>query len=180
MVASKLTLALFALVGQATVALAGVERPPQFVVMAFDNCSELERWQELSEFAADLNRDAARVHFTFFVSASNFIPDARRGSYEGPGARRGTSRINFGGSAQDVRKRIEYASALYRDGHEIASHAVGHFNGASWSASEWGKEFRAFGSILDNAVAHRDVAEPRAPEFSARQIAGFRAPYLAT
>ena len=30
---------------------AGVDRPPQFIVMAFDNCTELERWQELTDFA---------------------------------------------------------------------------------------------------------------------------------
>ena len=35
---------------------AGVDRPPQFIVMAFDNCTELERWQELTDFAAEMNR----------------------------------------------------------------------------------------------------------------------------
>jgi 2,3-bisphosphoglycerate-dependent phosphoglycerate mutase len=36
------------------------DRPPQFVAIAFDNCTELERWQELSDFAAELNKDDAR------------------------------------------------------------------------------------------------------------------------
>ena len=39
---------------------------------------------------------------------------------------------------------------LYRNGHEIASHAVGHFNGAAWSSADWDKEFRAFGEIVTN------------------------------
>jgi hypothetical protein len=52
--------------------------------MAFDNCTELERWQELTDFAAEMNRDGDRVHFTFFVSGINFIADGKRNLYEGP------------------------------------------------------------------------------------------------
>ena len=33
-----------------------VERPPQYVAIAFDNCTELERWQEWTDFAAEMNR----------------------------------------------------------------------------------------------------------------------------
>jgi len=36
---------------------AQVERPPQFVMLAFDNCTELEHWQHLAAFAAEMNRD---------------------------------------------------------------------------------------------------------------------------
>src|SRR6267142_3842141 len=104
------------------------ERPPQFVVMAFDNCTELERWQELSDFATEMNRDGDRLHFTFFVSGINFIEDASRAAYEGPHQKRGASRINFGGSADEVGRRVDYVNALARSGHEIASHAVGHFD----------------------------------------------------
>src|SRR5882672_3533582 len=136
-----------------------VERPPQFVTMAFDNCTELERWQELTDFAAEMNKDAARLHFTFFVSGINFIEDAQRNVYEAPHQRRGTSRINFGGSADDVRRRVAYVSALARAGHEIASHAVGHFSGAAWSAGDWDKEFRAFDGILRNIAPDLARAE---------------------
>ncbi len=48
-----------------------VDRPPQFVAIAFDNCTEIERWQELSDLAGELNRDGERIHFTFFVSGIN-------------------------------------------------------------------------------------------------------------
>ena len=57
---------------------AQVERPPQFVMLAFDNCSELERWRDLADFAADMNRDGPRLHFTFFVSGVNFNEDGNR------------------------------------------------------------------------------------------------------
>ena len=158
-------------------AQAGVERPPQFVVMAFDNCTELERWQELTDFAAEMNEDGERLRFTFFVSGINFIADARRNIYEGPHQRRGSSRINFGGSAEDVRKRVDYVNALHASGHEIASHAVGHFNGGGWSTTDWGKEFQAFDDILDKVGPNNGVDSKLA--FESKQVVGFRAPYLA-
>ena len=80
-----------------------VERPPQFVEIAFDNCTELERWKELSDFAAAMNKDGDQLHFTFFVSGVNFIADANRNLYQAPGHSRGTSNIGFGGTADEVR-----------------------------------------------------------------------------
>jgi len=164
--------------GAGTPSRAGVDRPPQFIVMAFDNCTELERWQELTDFAAELNRDGDRVHFTFFVSGSNFIADGRRSIYEGPHQRRGYSRISFGGSREQVRRRVEYVNALYRSGHEIASHAVGHFNGAAWSVGDWEKEFRAFNDVLKNVGPNNGIADSKFA-FAVADVVGFRAPYLA-
>jgi hypothetical protein len=157
---------------------AGVDRPPQFIVMAFDNCTELERWQELTDFAADLNEDGDRIHFTFFVSGINFITDASRAIYEGPHQRRGYSRINFGGTPEQVRKRVNYVNELYHSGHEIASHAVGHFNGAAWSAGDWNKEFRSFADIVRNVGPNNGLAHARLA-FAPTDVVGFRAPYLA-
>ncbi len=157
-----------------------VERPPQFVMLAFDNCTELERWQDLSRFAAEMNRDRDRLHFTFFVSGVNLIEDGRRGVYQGPGARRGYSRINFGGSAEDVARRVAYVNALYAQGHEIASHANGHFDGAHWSAAQWEQELATWRAIAANggpALAREASATLDVP---ADKIVGFRAPYLAT
>ena len=107
MTARALIAALGLLLTHAMPVRAGVDRPPQFVVMAFDNCTELERWQELTDFAAEMNRDGDRVHFTFFVSGINFIADGKRNLYEGPHQRRGYSRISFGGSPEQVRKRVD-------------------------------------------------------------------------
>jgi hypothetical protein len=159
-------------------ARAGVDRPPQFIVMAFDNCTELERWQELTDFAAEMNKDGDRLHFTFFVSGINFIADANRTIYEGPHARRGYSRINFGGSADDVRRRVDYVNNLYHSGHEIASHAVGHFNGASWSVGDWDKEFHSWGDLV-NKVGPNNALAGMKLDFAASEVIGFRAPYLA-
>ena len=88
------------------------------------------------------------------------------------------SRINFGGSAEAVRRRIDYVNALHGNGHEIASHAVGHFNGAAWSSGDWDKEFRAFGDIVNNVGPNNALADSRLA-FSGSDVIGFRAPYLA-
>jgi peptidoglycan/xylan/chitin deacetylase (PgdA/CDA1 family) len=157
-----------------------VERPPQFVMLAFDNCTELERWRDLADFAAEMNRDGPRLHFTFFVSGVNFIEDGNRSVYQGPGQRRGYSRINFGGPAEDVGRRVAYVNALYAQGHEIASHAIGHFNGAHWSAAQWEQEFATYRDIVANGAAFVARAATATLDVSPAKIVGFRAPYLAT
>jgi hypothetical protein len=160
--------------------VAQIERPPQFVMLAFDNCTELERWQDLGDFAAEMNSGGTRLHFTFFVSGVNFIEDANRSVYQGSGQRLGYSRINFGGSAEDVGKRVAYVNALYAQGHEIASHANGHFNGAHWSAAQWEQEFSTYRAIVANGGSFVARAAAATLDVPPEKIVGFRAPYLAT
>jgi peptidoglycan/xylan/chitin deacetylase (PgdA/CDA1 family) len=170
----------FVFSGAVSVAQAETDRPPQFIAIAFDNCTELERWQELSDFAADMNRDGDRVHFTFFVSAVNFIAQQNRHVYEGPRQPRGASSINFGGTPDDVKRRVAYVNALHAAGHEIASHAVGHFDGRSWSQAEWDREFRSFDAVLNNIPQSNGFDAGVTLTFPATDVVGFRAPYLAT
>ncbi|MBI4273534.1 MAG: polysaccharide deacetylase family protein [Rhizobiales bacterium] len=158
-------------------ARAGVERPPQFIIMAFDNCTELERWKEFSDFSAEMNKAGDRVHFTFFVSGTNFVANERRQIYQGPRQQRGYSSINFGGPADDVRQRIAYINDMRKRGHEIASHAVGHFDGRAWSKAEWSQEFHAYNEIFSNIAKINDL--PSGFDFPASEVVGFRAPYLA-
>jgi peptidoglycan/xylan/chitin deacetylase (PgdA/CDA1 family) len=157
-----------------------VERPPQFVIMAFDNCTELERWKELSEFAADMNGSGKPLHFTFFVSGINFIADDKASVYQAPNGRRGVSQIGFGGTPDDVAQRVAYINDLYRNGHEIASHAVGHFDGRGWSAAEWEREFVSFRDVLANVAANNGLDNSVKFAFAPSEVIGFRAPYLAT
>lgn len=156
-----------------------VDRPPQFVAIAFDNCTELDRWQEWTDFAAELNRGGERIRFTFFVSGINFLANGNRHLYQAPGQPRGTSRINFGGSAEDVRRRVAFMNTLYRGGHEIASHAVGHFDGRSWPQAAWTAEFAAFDSLVRNVAVNNALAGGEGFAFEPKDIVGFRAPYLA-
>jgi peptidoglycan/xylan/chitin deacetylase (PgdA/CDA1 family) len=157
-----------------------VDRPPQYIAIAFDNCTELERWKEWSDFAANMNRDGDRVHFTFFVSGVNFIADNSKAIYEAPHERRGYSRINFGGTLEDVRGRILYINELRQRGHDIASHAVGHFDGRHWSAADWKREFEAFDQAFGKVAANNALPADAGFNFPLTDITGFRAPYLAT
>jgi len=157
-----------------------VERPPQFVIMAFDNCTELDRWKELSEFAAGMNESGKPLHFTFFVSGINFIADDNAALYQPPNRPRGVSQIGFGGTADDVAQRVGYINDLYRNGHEIASHAVGHFDGRGWSAAEWAHEFSSFREILTNVAANNELDSSVKFAFPPSEVIGFRAPYLST
>jgi hypothetical protein len=45
---------------------------------------EPERWQELADFAVEMDSNGKRIHFTFFLSGINFIADANRMLYRGP------------------------------------------------------------------------------------------------
>jgi len=118
------------------------DRPPQFITMAFDNCTELERWRELTDFAAAMNASGKNLHFTFFVSGVNFIAD------------------------------------LYRHGHEIASHAVGHFSGRNWSAADWAKELQSFRDVLAKVGPDNGLGSDVKFAFPPSAVIGFRAPYL--
>src|SRR5436853_5521937 len=115
--------------GSISVACAAVERPPQFVLMAFDNCTELDRWESLTKFVNDMKAKNTPVAFTFFVSAVNFLADKNKDIYTGPHHARGKSNIDFGGSPADVGRRVAFINGLRALGSEIASHNVGHFDG---------------------------------------------------
>jgi hypothetical protein len=156
-----------------------LERPPQLIAIAFDNCTENERWHDWSDFAGEMNRGGERVGFTFFVSGINFLANAKKHIYQGPHQARGASRINFGGTQDDVRRRIAFINAMYRQGHEIASHAVGHFDGRRWSASEWSAEFNSFDGLVRNIASNNELAPEERLAFSPNEVVGFRAPYLA-
>ncbi len=156
-----------------------LERPPQYISIAFDNCTENERWQDWSDFAGEMNRDGERVRFTFFVSGINFLANARKHIYQGPHQTRGVSRINFGGTQDDVRRRIAFINAMYRQGHEIASHAVGHFDGKRWSASDWSAEFNSYDGLLKNIAGNNELSPEERLAFQPKDVVGFRAPYLA-
>lgn len=155
------------------------ERPPQFVAIAFDNCTELSRWKQLAEFSARLNAKTDTIHFTFFVSGINYLADEKRDLYQGPHERRGYSNINFGGSPQDIAERVRLINEMHAAGHEIASHAVGHFDGKHWSSADWAEEFKSYGRLVDR-VGENNGLEGAKFSFSSADIKGFRAPYLST
>jgi len=71
-----------------------------------------------------------------------------------------------------------FINALYAQGHEIASHAVGHFDGGRWSAAQWEQEFASYRDIFANAGDKARAATSRL-DVPFAKVVGFRAPYLA-
>jgi peptidoglycan/xylan/chitin deacetylase (PgdA/CDA1 family) len=157
-----------------------VERPPQFVAIAFDNCTEVSRWRELRDFAARLNEKNETIHFTFFVSGVGLLASDKRSLYEGPHQRRGYAMIPFGSNADDVKERVGLINEMQAAGHEIASHAIGHFDGRGWSAADWSREFSEYRGLIDNVAANNNLPDDVKFAFKGADIKGFRAPYLST
>ncbi len=150
-------------------------RPPQFVMFAFDNCTENERWQDLANFSSRMRELDKNIEFTFFLSGVNFIPNNKKMFYKGPNHPQGASNIGFGGSVEEVRLRSNFVHQLYLQGHELASHAVGHFSGLEWTQEDWLEELQNFKKIfLENfeLFGFKDASK------MASSIVGFRAPYL--
>jgi len=159
------------------------DRPPQFVMLAFDNCEELPTWTEVSNFLDEMHAiDKDSVHFTFFLSAVGLLTDQARMAYTDPMGHRGHSNIDFGGSEEDVLKRIAWVNKARAEGNEIGSHAVGHFSGKKWSADQWRHEFEQYDYILTHLseINHFNAEQAiRAKlSFAPKDLAGFRAPYL--
>ncbi len=154
-------------------ALAGVA--PQYIAFAFDGSKSLRMWQETLDFAREND-----VHFTFFVSGPNFIADEYAGYYKGPRHRAGRSDIGFGGSVEEVAARIAFVRRAYREGHEIASHANGHWDATNWSEDEWIDELKQFQDIMANTHRINGIPDnnPREWRRIVGSITGFRAPLL--
>lgn len=150
---------------------------PQYVLISFDNANGIAEWKRSRALAA---RTGAR--FTYFLSCVFLMPKQRRGEYRAPGHKAGRSNIGFAPSAEDVAQRLDQIWTARGEGHEIGSHACGHFDGKDWSEAEWLQELRAFRTTL--ADAYEANALPGEPAgwraFAAREIRGFRAPYLST
>ncbi len=65
--------------------------------------------------------------------------------------------INFGGTAEDIEKRVGFINEMHAAGHEIASHAVGHFDGRGWSAADWAQEFRNYRELVDHVAGNNGL-----------------------
>jgi hypothetical protein len=147
-----------------------VARPTQFVILAFDGSLNNAFWEESRAFARD-----AGVKFTYFISGVYFIPDAKKSLYNAPhGQGPGKSAIGFGGEAAAVATRYGHLQKAANEGHEIASHANGHFDGSNWSEADWKSEFDQFDKIIFEGAG---VPRPSL-NFGPRDSVGFRAPQL--
>jgi peptidoglycan/xylan/chitin deacetylase (PgdA/CDA1 family) len=160
-------------------------RPPQFVVLAFDGSQSDEMWKATMGLADTLKKEGKPAKFTYFISGVYFLSEKTRRHYDAPGRGPGSSFIGFGSSrGDDIPQRIANVNAAHAAGHEIASHANGHFDGKSWSEDMWRSEFRQFDDLLFSAAKNNALPDdpatgkPPALTMAKRSIVGFRAPML--
>lgn len=169
--ATLLSLAVATPLAQAT------PRPPQYVIISFDGAHDLAQWQRSRTLAARTG-----AYFTYFLSCVFLLSPQTRHLYKAPGKREGSSNVGFAASREEVAKRLGQIRLATSEGHEIASHGCGHFDGGDWTKKQWLVEFDAFSAILRDAYKINRIA-PEPPDWR-RSVAdmshGFRAPYLST
>lgn len=158
-------------------ALAEEQPRKQFVIVSFDGAGDNTLWDRSRATSAETG-----AKFTYFLSCT-LIMDYKTGkaTYQGPGKKLGRSNVGFGQTVQEVETRLNNIWQAHQEGHEIASHGCGHFDGKDWTAADWEAEFETFSKTLENAwemIGKKD-AEPQGwREFAKTDIKGFRAPYL--
>lgn len=157
-------------------------KPPQFVVMAFDGSRSLDMWQKTLGFAEQMNSQNTPVHFTYFLSGVYFLNYRKKYLYTPPKKSPGESLIGFADSNKDIEKRIAYVNQAIAQGHEIGSHANGHYDGSKWSETDWQQEFDAFNNLIFSTIKNNDVQPADVDKYGInldpKKLAGFRSPEL--
>jgi len=164
----------------------GVE--PQYVMITFDGARNLNMWKATHELSQQYD-----VRFTYFVSGVYFLNDNVKNLYQPPGKRPGRSAIGFGRSLDEVGQRVEAVYRAMYHGHEISSHANGHYKGGllhwrgvteglDWDYSQWGQEFGDFlgflWNVYENQPLQSRVKKNHWHQLLQDQVHGFRAPNL--
>ncbi|WP_018236553.1 polysaccharide deacetylase [Ensifer sp. BR816] len=166
-----------------TVALADPPSAPlpakekQLVIVSFDGAHDNALWEKSLAMA---KRHGA--HFTYFLSCTFLMTKADgRASYRAPGQKPGRSNVGFAQSREEIAVRAGHIWQAHVEGHDIGSHACGHFDGKGWSEADWESEFAAFRTALVDAwkKAGKADSEPQGwAGFARTGVKGFRAPYL--
>eukprot|EP00913_Durusdinium_trenchii_P008172 g7669.t1 len=156
----------------------GAGKPKQLLLISFDGAGSNALWARSREIA---RRNGA--HFTYFLSCTLLIPRADAKTYKGPRQKAGRSNIGFALDRAEARERLGHVWQAHLEGHEIASHTCGHFDGRDWTGEDWSAEFSSFRKVMTQAWSALGAAgeEPAGwQDFVATQIRGFRAPYFST
>jgi peptidoglycan/xylan/chitin deacetylase (PgdA/CDA1 family) len=160
-------------------AVAGAHKEnKQLVLISFDGAHDNRLWERSRRLAARTG-----AHFTYFLSCTYLVKPEDRASYKAPHEKPGRSATGWAQSEREVQDRLDNLWQAHLEGHEIGSHACGHFDGKDWSKADWSNEFDAFDRVLAGAWKANGYAtlEPDGwADFVAHDIKGFRAPYLST
>lgn len=157
-----------------------IERPPQYVVFAFDGSYTNSVWQYSRDFTKRQKSYGVDTRFTFFINPVYLLTPYSKDIYKAPGGKKGSA-IGWGDNNYDVSIRVDQMNDAYLEGHEIASHAIGHWDGSGWSQADWDSEFTQFNYILDNMFTLNKMrpSEKQSKGLLFRKdIIGFRAPQL--
>lgn len=148
----------------------------QLVIVSFDGAHDNLLWEKSRAMA---KRTGA--HFTYFLSCTFLFSKDERATYQAPHEKRGRSNVGFSQDKAETTLRLGEIWLARLEGHDIGSHACGHFDGGKWSADDWKAEFAFFRDSLKNAWQNAGVGEREPAEwqrFASEEIKGFRAPYL--
>lgn len=186
------------------------ERPPQFIMFAFDGSKSVPMWKETREYAKSMTAAKKPLKFTYFINTSYLIHHNNRKMnvpewnnqpiYKAPQLPAGASAIGYacsgsvdkGCGLDDISQRADQMSRAFLEKHEIASHAVGHFdaNGGmvggnkytKWSYEDWISEHTQFFNLLFNGLKVQNIPAlnfaPTGMAFKRSNLVGFRAPQL--
>jgi peptidoglycan/xylan/chitin deacetylase (PgdA/CDA1 family) len=148
----------------------------QVVMISFDGANDIAQWQRSRRLAA-----ITGARFTYFLSCVFLLSPETKEAYQPPrevGRKR--SNVGFAASQADVAARLRQIWQARSEGHDIASHGCGHFDGGSWRKASWARELSAFRTILREAWTVNALAgEPDGWRgFVEDEVVGFRAPYL--
>ncbi len=149
----------------------------QQVMISFDGAHDNAVWERSLALAQNTG-----AKFTYFLTCSFLLSPETKYAYVRPDGRQGRSNVGFAPSKADVAARLTNIWTAHENGHEIANHTCGHFDGGKWTRAEWAREFAAFHRIVRDAWYLNGVeGEPAGWQaFTQTKIKGFRAPYLAT
>jgi hypothetical protein len=155
----------------------GADKPKQLLLVSFDGGGNNALWEKSRSMAKRVN-----AQFTYFLSCTLVIERARAKSYQGPNQKPGRSNIGFAQTADEALTRLDHIWQAHGEGHEIASHTCGHFDGKDWSTADWRAEMTNFRTVLTTAFADLGAGqrEPDGWRAFVADIKGFRAPYLST
>ena len=158
-------------------AFAQSAKQEQIVLISFDGAHDNAQWQRSLALG-----EKTGARFTYFLNCSFLLSPENKTQFDAPVRGAGKSNVGFGKSKADVAARLNNIWRAHVDGHEIASHTCGHFDGKDWSAADWAQDRSEFRAIMANAW--KTNGETREPfgwrAFVQSSLNGFRAPYLST
>lgn len=177
-----------------------LERPPQFVLLAFDGSSNLDFWQESVDFAETVATNNPekqnKAKFTYFINPTYYLDAAHKSNYSTPGLNKSVSCIGWADKRENIPIRVARTNNAFVKGNEIASHANSHCDasgtdknnplyGKPYTFENWSSEFEQFNKLLFEVFSLNKLAEPQdyppsGLAFQQSDIVGFRAPLLAT